>query len=214
MKSVVPVDLTSLMMPPCSTTKSRSWSPGGDVTNVGSENAPIGLRSSTGKPAFLAPPFPTTASNTTPSASAASPTRVPLIAKRIRPTGGWAKRDPRSRDGGGHELLEPRHELLALAQEPSLRDDPRAHALLDALDENAILGANLAIEREQLVDPGEIGVRREEVIEEARRALRPRGQQRPDREVRCADEDVDPEVGPDEMELRLPLLPVPGVREL
>ena len=84
----------------------------------------------------------------------------------------------------GDELLEARDELLALAQKPPLRDDSRPHAFLDSLDEDTVLGAHLAVELEQLVDPRGVGVRREEVVEEAGRALRAGGQQRPDREVR------------------------------
>ena len=52
-----------------------------------------------------------------------------------------------------NELLEARHELLALAQQPPLLDDPGANAFLHPLDENAVLHPDLAVELEQLVDP-------------------------------------------------------------
>src|SRR6058998_963041 len=160
-----------------------------------------------------APWLPTnSASAASPTASVTSPPRVPLIAQRIRPSSGSRKLDLRSAEGVGYELLEASDELLALAEEPSLADEPRAHALLDALDEDAILRPDLAVELEQLVDPAGIRVRREEVVEKAVRALRSRGEQRADREVRRARVGVQLEVRPDEVELRL-ALPA-GRREL
>src|SRR6476619_7567587 len=113
----------------------------------------IGSRSSRSGAAVFAPPGPTTASNVSPSASATRPTRLPLIAGRIRLSRLRAKLASPSGDGFRDELLEERHELLALAQEPSLGDEPRAHALLDAFHEHAVFGADLAVEIEQVVDP-------------------------------------------------------------
>src|SRR4029453_3476428 len=203
MKSVVPVDLTSLMMPPCWSTKRRVWSPGGEVTNVGSVKAPTGSRSSTCGFA-VAPPLPTSsASAANPATSATSPPRVPLIAERLRLPLGWPKRYPGSADRARYELLEARDQLLALAEEPPLLEEARAHALLDALDEDAILGPDLAVELEQLIRRPRIRIRHEEVVEKAGRALRPGGQQRADREIRRARVGVQLEVRPDEVELRL-----------
>ena len=72
------------------------------------------------------------------------------------------------------ERLEVRDELLGLRQQPALVDEPRAHARLDALDEDAILGADLRVERERLLDPRLVGVLGDEVVEEAVRPLRRR----------------------------------------
>ena len=49
-----------------------------------------------------------------------------------------------------------------------------SHALLDALDEDGVLGADLAVELEHVVDPRLVDVRADEVVEEAGRALRRR----------------------------------------
>ena len=69
------------------------------------------------------------------------------------------------------ERLEVRDELLGLRKEPSVVDEPRAHARLHALDEHAILGADLCVERQRLLDPGLVGVLGDEVVEEAVRPL-------------------------------------------
>ncbi len=75
-------------------------------------------------------------------------------------------------------------------------------AALDALDERPVLPADLVVEGEQVVDPGRLDVGAEEVVEEAVRAAGRERHDRPDRDVRPAGEDVDPEVRPEEMELR------------
>ena len=53
-----------------------------------------------------------------------------------------------SGESGRDELLEARHELLALAEQPTLVDEPRTDTPLHALDENAVLRPHLAVERE------------------------------------------------------------------
>jgi hypothetical protein len=45
------------------------------------------------------------------------------------------------------------------------RDEPGTDALLDALHEDTVLCPNLAVERKQLLDPLQVGARREEVAE-------------------------------------------------
>ena len=71
----------------------------------------------------------------------------------------------------GHRVaakpLEMRDQLLALAQEASLGEDPGADAALDALHERGVLAADLVVERQQLVDPGLVDARREEVRDSA-----------------------------------------------
>ena len=74
-------------------------------------------------------------------------------------------------EGVADALLEARHELLALAEQAPLLDDPGPHSLLHPLDEDAILSAYLPVELEQLVEPARIRVGREEVVEEAARTL-------------------------------------------
>src|SRR3954471_21661037 len=115
---------------------------------------------------------------------------------------------------GQNELLEPRHELLALTEQLPFVDEPRPHTLLDALDEHAVFRPDLAVELQELVYPLRLRIAGEEVVEVASRAVRPVGQDRADREVRPAGEDVDLDVRPDEVELALTLIPVPCVREL
>src|SRR5262245_481615 len=200
-----PRSTSSLIVPPCSTMNSRCVSPGGLVRKVGLENDPTGSNTSWFG-AVVAPPLPTSsASAARPTTSATRPPRVPLIAGRIRASPGSTNLYPRSGDGFGDELLEARNELLALAKEPTLLDQARAHALLDALDERTVFRTDLPVELEQLVDPPWIGVRREEVVQEAGRALRTCGQKRADRDVRRARVGVQLEVRPDEVELRLAL---------
>ena len=70
-----------------------------------------------------------------------------------------------------HERLEVRDELLGLRKQPALVDQSGAHPRLHALDEDAILGADLRVERERLLDPGLVGVLGDEVVEEAVRLL-------------------------------------------
>src|SRR3954451_12896448 len=97
--------------------------------------------------------------------------------------------------------LEMSDELLALAQQPALAEDARPHAPLNPLREGRVLAPDLVVERHQLVDPGLVDVRGEEVVEEARGAFRRGRQDRPAREVRPARKHVDAEVRPDEVEL-------------
>jgi hypothetical protein len=75
------------------------------------------------------------------------------------------------------ELLEARDELLALAQQMPLGDDPRPHTLLHPLDEDAILGSDLPV---QLLHPARIGVGSKEVVEEPGRTVRPCERKRAD----------------------------------
>ena len=72
---------------------------------------------------------------------------------------------------------------------------------LDALDEDAILGADLRVEGERLLDPGLVGVLGHEVVEEAVRALGVARDDRPDREVRPPGHDVDHGSGKEQVEL-------------
>ena len=60
-------------------------------------------------------------------------------------------------------------------QQPPALDEPGAHARLHALDEHAVLRADLRVERERLLDPRLVGVLGDEVVEEAVRPLGPRG---------------------------------------
>src|SRR2546430_11777960 len=94
-----------------------------------------------------------------------------------------------------------RHQLLALWHQSPGLEHARPDAALDALDEHRVLPADLAVELEQLVDPGLIDVRSEEIVEEARSALGPARDDRAAGEVRLSRKDVEPEVGPEEMEL-------------
>ena len=55
-------------------------------------------------------------------------------------------------------------------------DEPGPHAGLHALDEHAILRADLRIERERLLDPGLVCVLCDEVVEEAVCPLRGRAE--------------------------------------
>src|SRR3954468_19722739 len=97
---------------------------------------------------------------------------------------------------GENELLEPRHELLALTEQAPFVDEPRPHTLLDALDEHEVFRPDLAVECQELLDPRGARTAGEEVVEVAARAIRPVGQDRADREVRPAGEDVDLDVRP------------------
>ena len=56
---------------------------------------------------------------------------------------------------------------------------------LDALDEDAVLGADLRVELERLLDPRLVGVLRDEVVEEAVRPVDASRDDRADREVRA-----------------------------
>ena len=97
--------------------------------------------------------------------------------------------------------LEVGDKLLALGKDPALGQDPRPNPALDAFDERAVLGADLVVEGDQLVDPLLVDLRGEEVVEEASGPLRAEREHRPAREIRMAGEDVEPEVGPEEVEL-------------
>ncbi len=65
------------------------------------------------------------------------------------------------------ERLEVRDEPLRLGEEPAVLDEPASHPCLHALDEDAILRADLRVERQRLLDPRLVGVLRDEVVEEA-----------------------------------------------
>src|SRR5439155_6122347 len=78
---------------------------------------------------------------------------------------------------------------------------------LDSLDEHPVLGSDLVVEGEEVGDPGLVRFRREEVVEEARRAAGAERVDRADRDVRTAREDVDPRVRPEEVELAAGDLP-------
>src|SRR5919197_4220619 len=107
----------------------------------------------------------------------------------------------RTGEGLGDLLLEVDDQLLGRPHEPSLLYRPRGDAALDALDEHPVLGADLAIERDELLDPRLVRVGREEVVEEAGRPRRRYRVHRPDRQVRPARQDVDREAREDEVEL-------------
>src|SRR5262245_16550218 len=205
-----PLFRESMICPPCWMTKSRDGSPGGAVRKTGELKwYPVvgtGVSSRSSGVLAAAPPLPANGTSmASPATRARSPPRVPHIVQRIRALGGRRKVDRPSPDRAGDELLEARHELLALAEQVSLRHHSRAYTSLDALDQNAVLRPDLAVEREQLLDPGGVGVGREEVVEEAGRALGAGGQDRADREVRRARVGVELQVRPDEVELPLPL---------
>src|SRR5512132_2412830 len=104
--------------------------------------------------------------------------------------------------------LEVRDQLLALGQEPPLREDARTDAALDALHQCRVLAPDLIVEGQELVDPGLVDAWREEVVEEAGSPLGADRQDRAAREVRLPREDVDPEVRPEEVELAAPDLAV------
>ena len=74
-------------------------------------------------------------------------------------------------------------------------------AAVGALDEIAILAADLVVEGHQLVDPLLVDVGAEEVVEEAVRAVGRDRHHRPDRDVRTARKDVHAEIRPQKMEL-------------
>jgi len=62
-------------------------------------------------------------------------------------------------------------ELLGLGKQPPVLDEARSHPGLHALDEHAILGPDLGVEREGLLDPRLVGIGGDEVVEEAVRLL-------------------------------------------
>src|SRR5256885_2824926 len=97
--------------------------------------------------------------------------------------------------------LEIDDQALALGQQAAALDQAGRDSALDVLDEHLVLGSDLAVEFEQLLDPSLFGLRAEEVVEEPLGSLRPRRQDRPDREVRPAGEDVDHRGRPEEVEL-------------
>src|SRR5438445_8011186 len=106
------------------------------------------------------------------------------------------------------KALEVRDELLALGEQPPFAEHAGAHPALDALDEGAVLQADLVVERDQLVHPRLVDVRREEVVEKAPGSLGPEGQHRTAGEIRMAGEDVQAEVRPEEVKLAPRHLPV------
>ncbi len=93
-------------------------------------------------------------------------------------------------------------QLLAVAHEDAVLDGAGGDAPLHALDEHPILPPHLVVEGEEVVDPVLLDVGAEEVVEKAVRAVGRERHDRSDREIRPSGEDVDPEVRPEEMELR------------
>ena len=71
----------------------------------------------------------------------------------------------------------------------SMSPDP--DACLHPLDERPVLGADLGVEGERLLDPRLVGVRRDEVVEKAVRPLGCQRDDRADREVGSTGHDVD-----------------------
>src|SRR5882724_238618 len=104
--------------------------------------------------------------------------------------------------------LEVGDQLLALREETALAQDSRPDASLHALYQAPVLLADLVVEGDQLVDPGLVHVRREEVIEETRRSLRTEREHGPTGQVRMSGKDVQAEVRPEEVELAARHLPV------
>jgi len=98
--------------------------------------------------------------------------------------------------------LEVADQLLAVAEQDAVLERAARDAAVHALDEPPILVADLRVELHQVVDPSGVDVRAEEVVEEAVGAVGADRHDRADRDVRAAGEDVDAEVGPQEMELR------------
>ena len=72
------------------------------------------------------------------------------------------------------KALEVGDELLALGEDAALGQDPRANPALDAFDERPVLGPDLVVEGDQVVDPLLVDLRGEEVVEEASGSLRAR----------------------------------------
>src|SRR5882724_10209906 len=103
--------------------------------------------------------------------------------------------------------LEMGDQLLALREEPALAQDSRPDASLYALHEAPVLLADLVVEGDQLVDPGLVHVRREEVIEEPRRPLGADREHGAAGQVRVSGKDVQAEVRPEEVELAARHLP-------
>jgi hypothetical protein len=77
------------------------------------------------------------------------------------------------------------------AQRPAPIDHPRRGPALGGLDERRVLGADLGVEREQLVDPLLIGAVGKPVVEIPGARDRAGGPQRPDREVRMPGKHVE-----------------------
>ena len=78
---------------------------------------------------------------------------------------------PRRAERVDEEALEVRDQALRFGQQVSVAQHPRPHPQLDALDELPVLGADLVVELEHVGDPLLVGVREEEVVEEAIRAV-------------------------------------------
>src|SRR2546421_615702 len=101
----------------------------------------------------------------------------------------------------GDLALEMHDQLLRFGHQPSVLDRSRRDPAVDDLDERPVLGADLGVEGDELLDPRLLGIGREEVVEEAGAPRRCDRIDRPDRQVRTSREDVDREVRPDEVEL-------------
>src|SRR6266487_480650 len=104
--------------------------------------------------------------------------------------------------------LEVSDQLLALREEAACAQDSRPDASLHALHEAPVLLADLVVEGHQLVDPGLVDVRREEVIEKPRRPLGADREHGAAGQVWVSGKDVQPEVRPEEVELAARHLPV------
>src|SRR2546421_32328 len=98
--------------------------------------------------------------------------------------------------------------LLALREQPPFAEYAGAHSALDAFDERPVLQADLVVEGDELVDPGLIDVRCEEVVQKAPGSLGPEREHRSTGEIRVTGEDVQAEVRPEEMKLASRHLPV------
>src|SRR6266536_13496 len=151
---------------------------------------------------------PATAASTTASArAAASAARRFTEVPPMRLKGGNASlfRDQSVLQVWYQSVLQPglegREERLGGEQQPASLDKAARHAAVHRLDERGVLAADLVVEREELLPPLLVHVRREEVVQVALGAVRPVREDRPDREVRRAWEDVDARVRVDQMEL-------------
>src|ERR687891_2695313 len=92
----------------------------------------------------------------------------------------------RLRERVDDERLEAGDEALGHRKQSALLEQPARDSQLDPLDELRVLGADLGIEGEHLLDPRVVGVRSDEVVEETARAVGRDGHDRADREVRSA----------------------------
>src|SRR5262249_19152303 len=100
-----------------------------------------------------------------------------------------------------HPVLEGGQEGFRPEQEPPVPEHPRGHSAVDGLDQRRVLPPDLLVELEEVADPGLVQTGGEEVVEVPLGPVRAARDDRADREVRPAREDVDPGVREDEVEL-------------